>query len=103
MARRGPVLRRGLPLALLLALVPLALLLAARSLGGRAGRERLELAEQSIRRAAVQCYALEGFYPAGVDYLEEYYGVSVDEDRYFVDYRYIASNLMPDITVLPTG
>ena len=68
-----------------------------------AGREGLELAEQSIRRAAVQCYALEGFYPAGVDYLEEYYGVSVDEDRYFVDYRYIASNLMPDITVLPTG
>ena len=103
MARRGPVLRRGLPLALLLALVPLALLLAARSLGGRAGLEGLELAEQSIRRAAVQCYALEGFYPAGVDYLEEYYGVSVDEDRYFVDYRYIASNLMPDITVLPTG
>ena len=98
MARRGSALRRGLPLALLLALVPLALLL-----GGRAGREGLELAEQSIRRAAVQCYALEGFFPAGVDYLEEYYGVSVDEGRYFVDYRYIASNLMPDITVLPTG
>ena len=29
------------------------------------------------------------------------YGVSIDESRIFVDYQYIASNLMPDITVLP--
>ena len=103
MARRGPVLRRGLPLALLLALVPLALLLAARSLGGRAGREGLELAEQSIRRAAVQCYALEGFYPRTLDYLVENYGVTAGDGRYIISYQYVASNLMPDITVLAPG
>ena len=43
---------------------------------------------------------LEGFYPASLDYLEAYYGVSIDDRLYFVDYRYVASNLMPDITVL---
>ena len=33
--------------------------------------------------------------------LEERYGVSVDGDRFRVDYIYIASNLMPDITIVP--
>ena len=47
------------------------------------------------------CFALEGAYPRDLSDLEERYGVSVDRERYFVDYRYVASNLMPDITVLP--
>ena len=92
---------RALPILLLLILLPLVLWFSARQLGGKADAEGLELAEQSIRRAAVQCYALEGVYPTSLDHLKEVYGVSVDESRYFVDYQYIASNLMPDITVLP--
>ena len=90
-----------LPLLGVLVALPLALFLITGALGNRAGRESLSLAEQSIRRAAVQCYALEGAYPRDLSDLEERYGVSVDRERYFVDYRYVASNLMPDITVLP--
>lgn len=93
--------KRFLSILLLLVLIPAALLFAARGLGGRAGQESLAMTEQSIRRAAVQCYALEGYYPSSLDYLKERYGVSVDHTHYFVDYRYVASNLMPDITVLP--
>lgn len=92
---------RALPILLLLILLPLVLWFSAQGLGGRADAEGLEMAEQSIRRAAVQCYALEGIYPPSLDHLKEVYGVSVDESRYFVGYQYIASNLMPDITVLP--
>ena len=86
-------------LTLLVAAV-LAAALFSSFLGGRVSREALDLAENSIRRAAVQCYALEGFYPPDLDYLTGRYGVSVDTQRYFVDYQYVASNLMPDITVL---
>lgn len=68
-------------------------------LGTRADTETLALAAQSIRRAAVQCYALEGFYPADITYLREHYGVSIDDERYVVDYQFIASNLIPDIMV----
>ena len=49
----------------------------------------------------MQCYALEGAYPANLSHLEGRYGVQVDESRFFVDYQYVAANLMPDITVLP--
>lgn len=100
MGRTKPLWRRLLPILTLLVVLPLVLLWASREIGGRADREALALAEQAVRRAAVQCYALEGFYPADLGYLEAHYGVRVD-GAYRVDYRYVASNLMPDITVLP--
>jgi len=61
------------------------------------GRQQLEYA---VRRSAVACYAAEGIYPPDVAYLEEYYGVQIDRDRYTVMYEVFASNLMPDVTVL---
>ena len=63
--------------------------------------EELRYAEESVRRAAVHCYAVEGRYPSDLAYLEEHYGVLIDHDRYVVHYQSIASNLMPDIAVFP--
>ena len=54
----------------------------------------------SLRRAAAACYAAEGAYPENLSYLEEHYGIQIDEQRYSVIYRPIASNLMPEITVI---
>ena len=45
--------------------------------------------------------SIEGRYPPSVQYLQEHYGVQIDEDRYYVFYDGFASNLMPDITVIP--
>lgn len=63
----------------------------------REGRAQLEAA---IRRSAVTCYALEGFYPPDITYLQRHYGLQVDEEAYIVHYALVASNWMPDITVL---
>ena len=65
--------------------------------GGEEGRLQLE---ESIRRAAVTCYAVEGIYPPNLAYLQEHYGIQVNEDRYYVFYEVFGSNMMPDITVL---
>ena len=64
---------------------------------GEEGRLRLE---ESIRRAAVTCYAVEGIYPPDLAYLEEHYGIQLDEKNYYVFYEVFGSNIMPDITVL---
>lgn len=61
------------------------------------GKARLE---DSLRRAAAACYAVEGIYPPDLSYLQDHYGVQIDEARYTVYYDVFASNLMPDITVL---
>lgn len=58
-----------------------------------------ETLRDAIRRASVQCYAIEGRYPPSVEYLEENYGIIIDRDKYDVFYSGFASNLMPDITV----
>lgn len=97
------LLTLALPAAVLLAGLPLCFYLLTGAVGGRADREALALAEESVRRAAVQCYALEGAYPQEISYLEEHYGVAVDPARYRIDYIYIGSNLMPDITIIPLG
>jgi hypothetical protein len=69
---------------------------------GHAAEGRRQL-EESLRRAAVACYAAEGSYPMDVAYLEEHYGIQIDTDRYTVRYDAFAQNLMPDITVLENG
>ena len=61
------------------------------------GKEQLE---EALRRTAVSCYAAEGVYPPSLEYMEEHYGIRYDAEQYMVDYQVIASNLMPDITVL---
>lgn len=64
-----------------------------------AARDKQQL-EQALARAAVACYAAEGIYPPDTTYLEENYGILINKDLYTVKYEVIASNLMPDITVL---
>ena len=61
--------------------------------------EQLKSTEQAIRRATVQCYAIEGHYPQSFSYLEEHYGLRVDSQRYLVHYQSVGSNLMPQIQV----
>jgi hypothetical protein len=64
-------------------------------------QEQLEAVQSAILKAVIQCYALEGQYPPNLDYLTGNYGLSIDREKFIVYYVYIASNLMPEITVLP--
>ena len=71
------------------------------SILNRAETERAANLQAAMTRASVQCYAIEGRYPPNVQYLEEEYGVSIDRDHYAVFYNGFASNIMPEITVVP--
>ena len=66
---------------------------------GNTETQRQQL-EDSIRRAAVACYATEGYYPPNVEYLQDHYGIQINDDRFSVYYEVFAENLMPDITVV---
>lgn len=59
-----------------------------------------ESLENALSRDIVQCYSIEGRYPPSLEYLEEHYGLTYDSATFFVDYRPIASNLYPDVTVI---
>ena len=84
----------------LAAVILLFFLIALGNLGNGQRTEGKEQLENALRRAAVACYAAEGIYPPNLDYIKEYYGIQIDENRYVVVYHAFAENLMPDITVL---
>lgn len=79
------------------------LVIGVRFFSGRASEQGAETLRDGIRRASVQCYAIEGRYPPSVSYLEENYGIVIDRERYHVFYNGFASNIMPEITVIPAG
>lgn len=62
-----------------------------------------EIVRQSIKDAAINCYAVEGAYPDDLEYLRENYMLAYNEDRYFVTYESFSSNHIPDIYVTERG
>lgn len=60
---------------------------------------QIALLEDTVRREAVQCYALEGSYPQDLDYLKKRYGLRYNTERYIVHYKSLGSNLLPEISV----
>lgn len=59
--------------------------------------------EDSIKKATIECYSIEGFYPSNLDYLKEHYGLALNDDLYFISYEYEGENIMPNIYVYRKG
>lgn len=62
--------------------------------------ENLNIVESGVRRAATECYAVEGFYPDSLQYLIDNYNLHIDESECIVHYSPVSSNIMPDIRVI---
>lgn len=73
------------------------------SFGEKTGSREEETLRRAVTRASVQCYAIEGRYPPSVEYLEEHYGIRIDREKFHVFYNGFASNVMPEITIIPAG
>ena len=56
--------------------------------------------ETALQRDIVHCYAVEGTYPPSLEYIKSHYGLTYNEDLFFVDYQPIGANLMPDVTII---
>ena len=65
----------------------------------KSNEESYNILSDAIIRSAVQCYAIEGFYPPDIEYLENNYGLLVDHNKYFVSYSVFASNIIPEVQV----
>lgn len=58
---------------------------------------------EAVIRCAMECYAVEGAYPASLSYLEEHYGLIINHRDYIVSYNAFASNVLPEVQVLVQG
>ena len=59
----------------------------------------VEAIQNTVKKYVVQCYASEGSYPKDLYYLEENYGLILDENKYTYVYEAFASNVMPEVKV----
>ena len=59
-----------------------------------------ESLENSIQKSITYCYATEGSYPESLEYIKENYGLVYDESKFYVDYRVMGSNILPDVTII---
>ena len=75
-------------------------LLAIGSLRETTVTKQQESLESALMRDIAHCYAVEGFYPPSLDYIEEHYGLTYNKKLFFVDYQPIGSNMRPNVTIL---
>ncbi len=90
---------RFLPLLLLVICIIFFALFSSKLTTDNTARSRSAL-ERALTRSITQCYALEGTYPPDLQYLIDHYGLTYNNNYYFIDYNYIGSNLRPDVTII---
>lgn len=73
------------------------------SLSENTKRRQKENLENALNRSITYCYAVEGVYPESLDYLKKNYGLTYDENRFFVDYKILGANILPDVTIIEKG
>ena len=52
-----------------------------------------------LNRASNHCFAVEGRYPPDLRYIEDHYGIKIDNRRFTVDYRRTSPDNPPDINI----
>ena len=101
----GTVFGNGsLGIGVVLMLCAIALIITLWVVAGIAGVQAREQGaytlRQSILECAMQCFAVEGAYPPTLDYLQENYGLAINEEDYLVRYEAFASNILPSVVVM---
>ena len=92
--------RKGYVLPLLTtAVVVVWLIIGTLGVSTSVSQRQLAQLNRTVRRYAVQCYALEGRYPENLEYLETQYGLTLDKSLYVYHYRYLGANIFPEIGV----
>lgn len=92
---------RGMVVYLIILAVAVVLIIFAVNTFSQSSQSESErVLSQAISNSLITCYAIEGSYPSSISYLENNYGLSIDHDKYEVDYRMFAANIMPDFTLI---
>ncbi|WP_027399649.1 hypothetical protein [Anaerovorax odorimutans] len=76
------------------------LILGVNSILKTSNTESINVLQNSIQRAIIQCYSIEGMYPPSIEYLEENYGIVIEHEKYVVHYEVFAANILPDFYVI---
>ena len=63
-------------------------------------KDQTQILTDAVNKDIIHCYAVEGYYPPSLKYIENHYGLTYDKSRYIVDYVPIGDNIMPSVTIV---
>ena len=63
-------------------------------------KDQTQILTDAVNKDIIHCYAVEGYYPPSLKYIEDHYGLTYDSSRYMIDYVPIGDNIMPSVTIL---
>lgn len=63
-------------------------------------KDQKQILTDAVSKDIIHCYAVEGYYPPSLKYIEDHYGLTYDKERYIVDYVPIGDNIMPSVTIV---
>ena len=63
-------------------------------------KDQKQVLTDALNRDIIHCYAIEGYYPPSLSYIEDHYGLTYDDERYLIDYVPIGDNIMPSVTIV---
>ncbi len=63
-------------------------------------RDSKQVLTDALNRDIIHCYAIEGYYPPSLAYIEDHYGLTYDKSKYLVDYVPVGDNIMPSLTIV---
>lgn len=81
-------------------IVMAAFLFGISMLSNSSVRDEQDILMRAINKDIVHCYAVEGFYPPSISYIEQHYGLTYDHDKYLIDYESIGNNIMPNVLII---
>lgn len=85
---------------LILAVMVAIFIIGIRSVDDSTYEKQRESLQTALHRSISQCYAVEGVYPPNLEYIKTHYGLTYNEDLFYVDYQPIGANLYPDTTIV---
>ena len=63
-------------------------------------KDQKDILTDAVSKDIIHCYAVEGYYPPSLKYIEDHYGLTYDKSKYMVDYVPIGDNIMPSVTIV---
>ena len=78
----------------------IAFLLGISFISSTSSKDQKQVLTDAVSRDIIHCYAVEGYYPPSLTYIENHYGLTYDKSRYIVDYVPVGDNIMPSVTIV---
>ena len=81
-------------------IIIIAFLFGISFIASTSSKDQKQVLTDAVSKDIIHCYAIEGYYPPSLAYLEDHYGLTYDKERYLVDYVPVGDNIMPDVTIV---